>query len=75
MRDVLSASLAGTALLSLSSSLVWPRQPQQRLLAMHPQRLWVHRHVVVGSACHRDRCCGLVFHPQADDTIGEANRP
>jgi hypothetical protein len=41
MRDVLSASLAGTALLSLSSSLVWPRQPQQRLLAMHPQRLWV----------------------------------
>ena len=32
-------------------------------------------HVVVGSSAgRRDRGCGLVFYPQANDPLGKANR-
>ena len=77
MRKVLSASLAGTALLALSSSLasgsdIHPSDASWRCGYTTCGR---DRHVVVGSSAgRRDRGCGLVFYPQADDPLGKANR-
>jgi len=72
MRKVLSASLAGTALLAFSSLLVLAQtptpatppgdattQPAGGLAAL----------VVGSSAGRRDRGCGLVFYPQANEPV------
>ena len=54
---------------------LWLRQPQRRLLAMPLHRRGRDCHLVVGSSAgRRDRGCGLVFYPQANDPLGKANR-